>query len=125
MAKMKIRSAKSNGAPCPPPPPPAKPAVGVPTREMPPMPLPPPPFMPGPPPCCCGPSTEQVVDNVTVVSLNEDLIQVIEGTYQGMKAYGIDGTPMIKYLDEKIGVDAHEYTVEEIDRMCDEVDAEL
>ena len=124
MAKIKIMSAKSNGAPCPPPPPPAKPAVGVPTREMPPMPLPPPPFMLGPPPCCCGPSTEQVVDNVTVVSINEDLIQVVEGTYQGMKAYGIDGTPMIKYLDEKIGVDAHEYTVEEIDAMCDEVDAE-
>ena len=87
------------------------------------MPLTPPPFMPGPFPCCC-PATEQVVDNVTVVSLNEEMIDVVPGTYQGMKAYGIDGTPMIKYLDEKIGVDAHEYTAEEIDAMCDAVDAE-
>jgi len=81
------------------------------------MPPPPFPFVPGPPPCCCGPATEQVVDNVTVVSLTPDLIEVVEGTYQGMKAYGIDGSGIASNTH-------HEYTASEIDAFCDEVDAE-
>ncbi len=53
-----------------------------------PMPCPPPPpfFRPGP---CC-PSTTQVVDNITVQSLDPDKIEVVEGKYLGMKAFGID-----------------------------------
>ena len=52
-------------------------------RQCPP---PPPFFRPGP---CC-PSTTQVVDNITVQSLDLDKIEVVEGTYLGMKAFGID-----------------------------------
>lgn len=74
----------------PPPPPPPPPPCPCPC-PIPPLPRPPhpPPLVPFIPKPCC-PSTSQIVDNVTVRSLDEDKIDVIEGSYQGMKAYGID-----------------------------------
>lgn len=114
MANIKIRTAQNNGAPCPPPPLPAGKVPAAPRGEFPPRPLPPPAVL-FPNSCCC-PTTEQVVDNVTVVSLTPELIEVVEGTYMGMKAYGIDGSKITQNSH-------HEYTAEEIDVLCDDVDA--
>ena len=89
MAKIKVKSIVKGDAPCqgPAPTPDPKPDVlpTDPPRRFP----PPPPFF-FPSPCC--PGNTQVVDNIKVISLTPDVIQVQEGTYQGMKAFGISTT---------------------------------
>ena len=89
MAKIKIKSIVKGDAPCqgPAPTPDPKPDVlpTDPPRRFP----PPPPFF-FPSPCC--PGNTQVVDHIKVISLTPDVIQVQEGTYQGMKAFGISTT---------------------------------
>jgi hypothetical protein len=92
MAKIKVSSitkgnSVSSAAQCPPPAP--KPEI-VPKPEPEPVekgPVPPPPppfFKPGP--CCC---TSQIVDNITVLSTTPETLDVVEGTYLGMKAFGV------------------------------------
>lgn len=69
-----------------PPPPPDVPPCPCPLPPLPPLPPPPQPL---PPKHCC-PSSSQIVDNVTVMSLDEEKITVAIGLDHGMKAYGID-----------------------------------
>ena len=89
MGKIKIKTITQGEPPCPQPAPkPSRPQMRPPTDPPRPFPPPPPFFAPGP---CC-PSTLQVVDNIKVISLTPDVIQVQEGTYQGMKAFGISTT---------------------------------
>lgn len=87
MSKIKVSSVTKGQPPCSGPAPQKKP-MPRPAPTDAPLPFPPPPafFMPGP---CC-PGTTQVVDNVTVQSLDPEKIEVLEGTYMGMKAFGID-----------------------------------
>lgn len=87
MAKIKVSSITKGEPPCPQPAP--KPApMKRPSHEDPKHCAPPPPPFFAPGPCC--PAQQQVVDNITVKSLDEKKIEVVEGTYLGMKAYGID-----------------------------------
>ena len=87
MAKIKVSSVTKGEPPCPQPAPkPAPMKRPAPTDPKHGAPPPPPFFAPGP---CC-PAQQQVVDNITVKSLDENKIEVIEGSYLGMKAYGID-----------------------------------
>ena len=89
MGKIKIKTITQGEPPCPQPAPkPSRPPMRPPTDPPRPFPPPPPFFAPGP---CC-PSTLQVVDNIKVISLTPEVIQVQEGTYQGMKAFGISTT---------------------------------
>lgn len=87
MSKIKVSSVTKGQPPCPgPAPKPIPMPRPAPTDAPRPFPPPPPFFMPGP---CC-PSATQVVDNITVQSLDPEKIDVVEGTYLGMKAFGID-----------------------------------
>lgn len=87
MSKIKVSSVTKGQPPCPgPAPKPIPMPRPAPTDAPRPFPPPPPFFMPGP---CC-PSATQVVDNITVQSLDPEKIEVVEGTYLGMKAFGID-----------------------------------
>lgn len=87
MSKIKVSSVTKGQPPCPgPAPKPIPMSRPAPTDAPRPFPPPPPFFMPGP---CC-PSATQVVDNITVQSLDPEKIDVVEGTYLGMKAFGID-----------------------------------
>lgn len=87
MSKIKVSSVTKGQPPCPAPAPKPIPMPRpAPTDAPRPFAPPPPFFMPGP---CC-PSATQVVDNITVQSLDPEKIDVVEGTYLGMKAFGID-----------------------------------
>ncbi len=87
MSKIKVSSVTKGQPPCPgPAPKPIPMSRPAPTDAPRPFAPPPPFFMPGP---CC-PSATQVVDNITVQSLDPEKIDVVEGTYLGMKAFGID-----------------------------------
>ena len=87
MSKIKVSSVTKGQPPCPgPAPKPIPMPRPAPTDAPRPFPPPPPFFMPGP---CC-PSSTQVVDNITVQSLDQEKIEVVEGSYLGMKAFGID-----------------------------------
>ena len=101
MAKITVKSVIKGEPPCPsaPPKPGPRPSL-VPTDPPRRFPPPPPFFFPGP---CC-PGTTQVVDNVTVLSLTPETLIVQEGTYQGMKAFGLATEGMTDFDGTKHGL---------------------